>query len=402
MRRMMLGLLVLASLTMVAPAAAGASATEGPRTVDQLATALAEDPIIVEPALGAGFTDDVHDVLTDLAAEVDVPVFVVLASVPPDLRSAEDPAQQAAAVLSATLGDGLYHVAFTTGGSWTGGFGSARTIDVNPGRQAVGRIRGLRSSDHDQTTSALEAELVVRSAADPGRSFSDDELKEWIDTPWAFVPTEARDRTDRIAQRWVTTIAVAVSVLVAGLILTPVIVANPLTSGRARQGRTPGRRPPPVMAPDPADLSRAQQRYDRLRASDLASPHATSAAEAIEAARLVADTGDDLDAVGAWVLALQARRELDRIRRPTRDPYRPCVVNPLHGEASRTVALAGSSIDAPACAACGDGAGGEFLVDSTWRGARPYLETSSVWARTGFGALVDDLARQVIADRRKR
>ncbi|WP_396041955.1 hypothetical protein [Aeromicrobium sp. UC242_57] len=29
--------------------------------------------------------------------------------------------------------------------------------------------------------------------------------------------------------------------------------------------------------------------------------------------------------------------------------YRPCLINPEHGEASTTVRLAGSSIDAPVC-----------------------------------------------------
>jgi hypothetical protein len=102
--------------------------------------------------------------------------------------------------------------------------------------------------------------------------------------------------------------------------------------------------------------------------------------------------------VGAWVLALIADRELDRIKDPKRQPYRPCVVDPTHGEASDTLRLADSSIDAPACGECTTKQG-QFLADHTWRGDRPYLEANSVWARTGFGALVDDLPTQVIADR---
>ncbi|MET1037399.1 MAG: hypothetical protein ABW075_03940 [Aeromicrobium sp.] len=395
-------LAVLAGITIVVPSAAGAAETAGPRSVDQIAAALSDDPVQVDPALGTGDTAGVHDVLTELVGGLDVPAYVVLTSLPPELRTAEDPAQQAAALLNATLGDGLYHVQFTDGIGWTGGFGVARELDTSPGQRANTRAREIGPLEYNQTTAALEAELVLRSAADPEREISDDQLREWIDTPRAFVPTEFGDRTDLLAQRWVVAIAAAVAVLIAGLILVPVAARYPLRSDPARDRSTgPNGRTKPVLEADPAAVSRAQRRYDKLRANDLASPHATAAAEALEAADLVAVTGDRLDDVGAWVLALQADRELRRIRRTTLSPYRPCVVNPLHGEASQTVRLSGSSIDAPACSSCSVDRG-DFLTDSTWLGHRPYLDGSSVWARTGFGALVDDLARQVIGDRRGR
>lgn len=396
-RRLMVGLLVC--LTLLVPTAAGAAEATGPRTVDQIAASLRTDPVLVEPALGTGDAAGVDKVLTDLAGELEVPVYVVLASVPAELRNAEHPAEQAAGLLNAALGDGLYYVQFTEGISWVGGFGAAKDLDIRPGRGAHHRARQLGPQEHNQPTAALEAELILRSAADPGREISDDQLREWIDTPRALVPTEARNHVDQSARRWVVTIAAALAVLIAGLTLTSVGTAYPLGLRRAR---TKDREAVPSLNPvDDAALSRAQKRYDNLRVEELASPHATAAAEALSAADLVADSTDSLDTVGTWVLAQQAERELDRIHRPSRPPYRPCVVNPEHGEAIATVPLSGSSIDAPACASCGHERGA-FLTVSTWRGERRYLDTSTVWARTGFGALVDDLPRQVIADRSGR
>lgn len=393
-QRLLAGL--IACLTLLAPAAPAAA---GPRTIDQIATALRSDPVLVDPALGTGDAAGVHDVLTDLAADVDVPVYVVMAVIPPELRTAEHPAEQAAALLNASLGDGLYYVQLTEGIRWAGGFGAARDLDVAPGHRAFGRAREIGPLEYNQPTAALEAELIVRSAADPGREITDEQLREWIDSPRAFVPTAARARVDQLGQRWVVTIATALAVAIAGLALVLVGGRHPLEYRRTR--RASSQEPPVTAAVDHTALPRVQRRYDLLRPQDLASPHATAAAEALAAADLVADTGDALDDVGAWVLAQQADRELDRIRRTTQIVYRPCVVNPLHGEASATVPLSGSSIDAPACISCSRERG-TFLTVPSWRGHRRYLDTSTVWARTGFGALVDDLARQVTTDRTRR
>jgi hypothetical protein len=396
------GLLVALVLLASGAGAAGASAP-GPRTTEDIAEALRADPVLVDATMGTGDAQGVHDVLTQLAADVDVPVYVVLASTPTDLRTTEDPAQQAAALLNADLGDGLYFVHFTDGIGWVGGFGSAKDIDPGAGQRAYTRAREIGPNEYNQPTAALEAELVLRAAADPQHEIDDDQLRELIDTSRAFVPTEAREHADLAAQRWVMTIATAIAVVIAGLVLTSVGRAAPIGPRRSADGtdRAAARRTRVLNPVDPQALVRAQRMYDGLRARDLASPHATAAAEALTAADLVSGSDDRLDAVGSWVLALQARRELERIRRPARPPYRPCIVNPEHGEATSTVRLAGSSIDAPACTACGR-EHGPVLTTSTWRGERPYLDTPTVWARTGFGALVDDLAAQVIADQDAR
>ncbi len=397
--RLVAGLLLGTLLVLLGPVpTTTAATTPTPRSLEAIEASLRDDPILVTPAMGTGDTAGVHDLLTELAAEVDAPVYVVLTTLPDDLANAEQPAQQAAALLSRGLGDGIYVIHFTADTGFVGAFGSARDIDTGPGQRAYSRSRNLGPHKYNQPTAALEAELVLRSAASPspGREISDDQLRTWLDTPRAFVPNDQIDREDVAATRWVIALAAAVAVLLGGLTLTKLATSAPMPHRRKRAADAPAA---VVTSVDDAVLPRTRRRFEQLRAADLASPFATRAEEALTAAELAAATGDATDAVGAWVLAEIARRELERIERPNRSPWRPCVVDPRHGEAATTVRLADSSIDAPACTACGTKQG-TFLTVRTWRGERAYLDTTSVWARTGFGALVDDLPRQVIADRR--
>lgn len=397
-RRLTAGLAVclflLVSALILAPATASAPY---PRTLDDIVAGLRQDPIMVQTAMGAGDAEGVHDLLTELAAKVDVPVFVVLSSTPAELADVERPAEQATAVLQQALGDGLYIVKFTDGASFVEGYGRAKDLDYSPGQSAQSRASDLGPHKYNDVTAAFEAELVLRSAAEPGQEISDATLRGWLDSPHAFAPDIDDSLADHLARRWVYATVAAVTVLIGCLALLWLSVKAPMSNRRDRVEEPPG---PPSQI-DAEALSAAHSRFDALTATQLGSPYATAAEEALAAADLVAATGDRLDQIGAWVLAQQADRALDRIARPSLAPYRPCTINPVHGEASATVRLAGSAIDAPVCRACGR-TQSEFLNVSTWRGRRPYLDTNTVWARTGFGALVDDLARQVIADRTVR
>lgn len=397
-RRLTAGLAVclflLVSALTLAPATAN---TPYPRTLDDIVAGLRQDPIMVHTAMGAGDADGVHDLLTKLAAKVDVPVYVVLSSTPAELADVERPAEQATAVLRQALGDGLYIVKFNDGASHIAGYGTAKALDFTPGQRAFTRARDMGPYEYNVPTAALQAELVLRSAADPGQEISDSALRGWLDSPRAFSPDSDDSLADQLARRWVYATVAAVTVLIGCLTLLWLSVKAPMPNRRDLAESPAG---PPSQF-DAEALPTARSRFDALTATQLGSPHATAAEEALTAAELVASSGEQLDQIGAWVLALQADRELDRIARPSLAPYQPCTINPEHGEASATVRLAGSTIDAPVCRTCGREQG-QFLTTSTWRGRRSYLDTNTVWARTGFGALVDDLARQVIADRSVR
>lgn len=370
-------------------------------TVDQIVTQLREDPVLVQRVLGTGDSAGVHDDLSDLVDDIEVPAYVVLAAIPDELVGAEHPAEQAAALFRAELGDGLYVVHFSEGTGYVGTWGRAAELELNAGRAAETRAQKIGPQDYNRTTAALEAALVLHSAGHPG-PISDAELRHWTDQPWAFVPTESFEREDQLARRWVYTIAAALAVLIGGLTLTLVGTRHPLPTRAATTGAA--LLPNGLLAEAQAELERAQHGLDQLPVKALASTYAVAADEALQAARRVIGTGDPLDEVGAQVLALIAGRELDRIDHPTRAAYRPCIVDPRHGEGTETLRLSGSTIDAPACRECvrRQGTSLEFLQGHTWRGDRPYLQTRSVWARTGFGAVVDDLARQVLHDRGAR
>ncbi|GAA3527316.1 hypothetical protein GCM10022234_25670 [Aeromicrobium panaciterrae] len=386
------GLLLLLGLLIAAPT--GAAGRPVARTIDEMVAQLRTDPVLVQPVMGTGDAHVAHDMLAGLAERVDAPVYVVLGALPAELDGAEHPAEQAAALLRQELGDGLYIIKFDEGIDYARGFGKAASLDLNLGYRAIRAAEEEGPEEYNRTTAVFDAAALLRAAAEPGQPISDRTLRKLMDEPWAFIATESNEHADQVARRWVYAIAAGLAVAIAGLTLSRVAVGAPMAARRAPD-HSPGAPEPPDLADTERVLDQAQHRFDALSAAQLGSASAHSADEALRAARTVVGSRKDLDVVGARVLALIAGRELDRIDKPSLAAYRPCVVNPLHGEASETIQLSGTALDAPVCRACARQPG-DFLRARTWRGSRPYLDTDTVWASTGFGALVDDLASQVL------
>lgn len=204
------------------------------------------------------------------------------------------------------------------------------------------------------------------------------------------------------------------------------------TTGRERGGRAGTGRTTDADEPwralgyrhDPASLRR--RAADRLERTDteLAGPLLRQLpADAVDLARgsieearrlldagpdeRAAETGDDLAAVGAWVLAETA---WSVVRRRGDGVWVPCFTNPTHGE-GRTRAAVGGGLEVPVCEQCAarirKGRETGTLLTSPESGRRrwarprpvPYYEVDSVWARTGFGALGDELWREIGRER---
>lgn len=204
------------------------------------------------------------------------------------------------------------------------------------------------------------------------------------------------------------------------------------TTGRERGGRAGTGRTTDADEPwralgyrhDPASLRR--RAADRLERTDteLAGPLLRQLpADAVDLARgsieearrlldagpdeRAAETGDDLAAVGAWVLAETA---WSVVRRRGDGVWVPCFTNPTHGE-GRTRAAVGGGLEVPVCEQCAarirKGRETGTLLTSPESGRRrwarprpvPYYEVDSVWARTGFGALGDELWRELGRER---
>lgn len=397
----------LAAVALLLGAPAGAAA-EPADTVDELVTQLRDDPILVQPSMAMGDSARAHDVLTEAAADLDLPVYVVLADTPSDLAGTELVAEQAAALFRAELGDGLYHVEFREGISYTRSWGGGELDDayLAPVTEAIERAESNARGEYPRASALFEAVLTVRWAAAPAEALPDALVDEYAAQPWAFVADSDRSRADATAARWVWLLATVSGLVVAGTIITLVVTARRAGStpaGRdARRGASTSAVPGDIAATATRRLDDARRRLAALSPEKLTSPAGSAAADAVEAGDHVLATGDPLDAVGATVLAAVAVREVERAGSPKRQPYRPCFVNPLHGEARDTVRIDGSSIDAPVCRDCARKQGRFLAVRRRLRGPAPYTDTSTVWARTGFGALVGDLAAQVLDDRSAR
>ena len=86
----------------------------------------------------------------------------------------------------------------------------------------------------------------------------------------------------------------------------------------------------------------------------------------------------------------------------TDEPYRCCFVNPTHGRGGHRADLPGG-LSVPVCRPCQrDLAAGrrpDALLEPRRGEDRPYYAGDTVWARTGYGALTDELWADVRADR---
>ncbi len=82
----------------------------------------------------------------------------------------------------------------------------------------------------------------------------------------------------------------------------------------------------------------------------------------------------------------------------------PCFFDPRHGAVKTRTRwrLGGEEADIPACRPCARRVAKGRAPLALQDGGRPYFERDTFWARTGFGALDDDLAARVLAGEARR
>jgi len=183
-------------------------------------------------------------------------------------------------------------------------------------------------------------------------------------------------------------------------VVTPKAPERPV--GRPTRG-APAPVPVITVAAVRKDATQTLDTLARSLAHSGSGPRLEAAIGCRVAAERVIASSDLLDVVGALVLARTGRSLLR-----TADPYRPCFVNPLHGEGTVEIEITDgdeASLSVPACRRCGStrGLAQELdpLLEAWWglRGSRPYYEGGTLWARTGFGGLDPDLWRLVVSER---
>jgi len=392
-------------------------------SVEGLAAALREDPVVVQEIMGNGQRDAVDAALTELVDGADFPVYVALVQSPGGLAD-DRPEDELASLLHAEIGeDGLYvvslnpdlgHVGWQTYGA--GVPGKWDIYGVNP-----------PPANGDWTSSAAgQAAELVASALNDAEPLADDQLAEyrtgdlWVDRG-STLSEDISAPTEGTYAVVATGLGVGVAI-VAWFVLRTLARWRELAPGAAvARGVPTGTRPATVAdtatAPAAHDVRRRAEKelsvLDRtlLRRSTagLDPTHEQRLDGSRTAARTLLDAGDGRDAdllesLGALVLVRTAQRLLAQ---PSA-AYRPCFFNPWHGEGTARVAApvgTGDQVDLPACERCRRAQhrpelSDPLVVRGRLRRLRPYWEGDDVWARTGFGAISDDLWRTVLEDRR--
>ncbi|NYE35307.1 hypothetical protein F4692_000411 [Nocardioides cavernae] len=433
---------------------------DAPSDIDALADALREDGVVVDRVVGSGEAQDAHDRIAALVRETPFPVYVALVETPDGLPDDSTAAGDAlAGLLNRRLGDGLYVIDMTDGAQRVWSFG----LDADPSRlslaayankdaleEAIAALAGPQGTEgyvYPPPTVLAEATvLTAEEIVEVGRQEASDDYPATLAGEDAERLAERAVRLDAVAG-WrpgidefveVRTASAGLSALVgslAGLVVAlllgqtlsgwprrrPVLDDRPgkRPGGRGTGGpgrdRKPSQQVPAVPSADAERrIARAQVEalgralsatdWEEVRDRDTAG-RALAARDAVEP---LLDSSDVADLIGAQVLARTGSRDLARGTRGKGAALRTCFFDPRHPEAGSVARwrLGEGEVEVPCCAACAsavvhDGTP-EHLRLPARRGAQPYWERDDVWARTGFGAITDFLARDVLADREAR
>jgi hypothetical protein len=387
--------LVLSLLLALAAVPASAAQTPAERA-REIATALAKDPLYVDPAYASGLPENLREQVRTKANALGYPVYtIILPLTPTDVFEGKE-RNVLTLVMDALRKPGLYVV---VDGSqrfpWTEAKGVPQLSDEQL-RNA--RAHALEDTGYDAGPTEVVARLYELLAGPP---LPPVERKGTPSRPTG-------DVADRDGFPVLTVVVAALAILVAlGLVI-----------GLRRRDNGPGRRrtftiPPHVAATVAAERRRRLTKETTAEltrlGSDLAAlptvageglRHQQLALDAHDAAGRVLDASRDLvDVVGAMVLLDQGRREYDIARAVTAgrkaDEVPPlCAFNPLHGRASgkpTRVESDGNTLDLPLCADCRRALKNKSAPASLPGDDGPYWHGDDLWARTFFGALSDDL-----------
>lgn len=421
---------------------------DGPTDLDALAEALRVDGVVVDRVMGSGEAEEAEDRIAKLIRQVPFPVYVALIEQPDGLPSGDRIAatDALAGLLNRRLGDGLYVLASTEGLQQTYSFG----LGADPTRLSLSASSNIEAmttamervgdfsygtEDYITTPATVEAEAIVLTAK-PLLELGRGPFLDGANYPATLADADA-DRLAtyaiqvRAASDWrpsrdeyvsVRNASSGLSALVGGLsaLVIALLVGQTLRGWPRRRAALSAAEVAAAahllaVAPPDLETERACARdlvdelaeklastdWGKVRDRDVAG-RALTARDAVEP---LLESDDVADLIGAQVVARAGSRDLVRGRSGSGGPRVTCFFDPRHPE-STTVAtwrLGDGDVAVPCCAACGtavvhDGAPA-FLRLRTGRGSQPYWERDDVWARTGFGAITDDLASDVLAER---
>ncbi|MFS3128228.1 hypothetical protein ACLM5J_07460 [Nocardioides sp. Bht2] len=382
-----------------------------PRTVDEIAAALRENPVLVQEIVGNGQTAELRSALEQKAAALDVPVYVVMAKAPVGISTSE-PNEELVVLLHQKLGDGVYYVL-----THNDGYASPRVYgDVLPqdGNDETTLLHAFQRVDQVVNTKALnvcadcsshpgaKAGLVLDVVAgatteprwDPEEPLTASQISAYTADPWVHRAVQMKwDDTPSDFEP-----SVGLSALVATLTaLVTTVVAYRLIQA-VRSPRTPvdDTTLTQQLQRSKQVLDNAERALDRARSRGLDPAVESQALEQMERARALQQSKDRLDQVGAIVLTRMAERT---IASKGREQYQACYLNPLHGEAALELTL-GGGLTVPVCKRCERRHQASHPADAlreqrSLGRQRPYYDGTSVWANNGYGALDPEFWRKV-------
>jgi hypothetical protein len=407
----------------------GADDVPHPDTVEALAEALKVDHVIVQETRGSGDAAGAEERIEDLIARLPFAAYVAVIDTPTDVDAGSEASGYLATALSRRIGEpGLYVV------SADGDIAEARMVGTGWDetlfslQSYTDRGAVTDASGTDLLVPTVDAETFVQTAlAVPPTeddldydsvALSDDVVDDLADRERALEPHERPDydfdaaEPWTVGKRWMVGTTVGAGVLV---VLLQSLWGWPGWRRRPGAKKVPGESRAAIAPPVAPDLD-VEREAAAGQLTTLAEQlpdaptgdHADRALLAREVAEPLLDSRDVLDVVGAQVLARAGLRELARASGRARVPYRVCFFDPRHTTATQRVEwrYGDAEVEVPVCRTCrravDRGLEPPTLVVGRRGRLRPYYEGDSVWARTGYGSLVDDLgelARQVSADR---
>lgn len=382
-RRPLLALATAAALALapLPPAFATDGGSPGRSRTALFTEALRQDPVFVSPSLVRIAPAGEIAALRREVEAMAVPTYVVIAPVIP---SEPESYPDRPALLHDRLGrDGIYVVGSQTGRIVAASFGVRTRVPAGTAAEDAsevvserdGSLAGVRQALREMRTGERPAAAVAAERR------NDQRLRDGT-------YGEDDDGNDVLP---------AVLAFAGGLVLALTVLLVPHhRRRRAEQSASVGPRLVPADA--------RQARDDGLRAlGDLAGALATATGMSPDvqrrydaASKLLDDRpGDPLALVAAGTLARGGRELLDR---PAGAEWRPCFFDPRHGEGTRPTRFRRGTADVvlPACRACAEDLEARRPPRSLADDDVPYWERDTAWARTGMGALDDDLADAVL------
>ncbi|GAB2636997.1 hypothetical protein [Kribbella swartbergensis] len=369
----------------------------------EIASALAKDPLYVDPAYKSALPANLRADLQAKAKALGYPVYSIVLPLSPSDPFRGEESNVLTLVIDALGKPGLYVV--VDGGGQFPWYEAHNLPQLDEDKLRAARKRALDDTGYDAGPTEVLARMYELLAG-PG-------LPATTPTTRPAARPERSDDEESPAG----TIALFVGLGIAALVGLGLVI------GLRRPGAERPRREKPFSIPPHVAATVAAERRRRLTretnaeltklGSELAAlPTATGEAlrhqqialDAHHAAGKVLDSSEDLvDVVGAMVLLDKARREYDAAVAVAagrkQDAVPPlCAFNPLHGRSSgrpTQVEADGSTLSLPLCAECRQALKRGKAPASLPGEDGPYWHGDDLWSRTFFGSLHDDLPAAV-------